>query len=69
MMYSMHEVQQLVDEHHNGLLRDAARESLRRQLRAASRQEVQARTEGSVWALLAALPLPRRMRRPAAARG
>jgi hypothetical protein len=36
-MYSMWEVHQLVTDHHDGLVRDAGRASVRRQLRAARR--------------------------------
>lgn len=62
-MYSMWEVHQLVTEHHDGLVRDARRASMRRQRRAAPRQDSEGQITGSLWERLAALLIPWRPRR------
>jgi hypothetical protein len=67
-MYSMWEVHQLVTEHHDGLVRDADRERLRDELRAAPRQGREGRGAANRWVRLIALLGHWYPRRPAAAR-
>ena len=63
-MYSMHEVHQLVSEHHNSLVRDAERARRRSHLRAASAPASRQRT-GGLWEKVAALASLWGLRQPA----